>query len=286
MPTRVVCVIPTFQPDASLLSRLRAVRSSVDLVVVSDDASSCSSDLVLAGAINEGVTVVRHAHNCGIARGLNDGLRLAADLGADWLLSVDQDTDLEEDHVTRLLADARSRGAAGVRVGAIGVPLIVDVSGSIHIPGRPTAQGDETEELIQSGTLWSIAALEDIGGFDESLGIDAVDAAACLRLRERGYSVCLTPGTSVRHRIGAARIVRVFGHEAMITGHSPGRRTTMLRNRLRLFPAEFHQSPRHALRTLRRVSINQFLGLILERDKWSKARGSARALLPRSDPDD
>lgn len=285
MPTRVVGVIPTFQPEPSLLIRLQELQKSVDLLVVSDDASHCTSDPVLAAAAAENVTVIRHAHNRGIARGLNDGLRLAADCGASWLLTVDQDTDLEEGHVSRLLDDAHARAATGVRVGAIGVPMIVDESGVMQIPGHPTAVGDETEELIQTGTLWSVAALQEIGGFDESLGIDAVDAAACLRLRENGYSVCLAQGTSVRHRIGAARIVRVFGREAMITGHSPERRTTMLRNRLRLFPAEFRQSPRHALRTLRRVSVNQVLGLALETDKWSKARGSARGLLPHSDRD-
>lgn len=283
MPTRVIGVIPTFQPEPSLLLRLQALRTSVDLLVVSDDASHCSSDPVLAEVLGDGVTVIRHARNRGIARGLNDGLRLAVGSGASWLLTVDQDTDLEEGHVSKLLDDARARTAAGVRVGAIGVPLIVDESGALHIPGYPTAHGDETEELIQTGTLWSVAALHEIGGFDETLGIDAVDAAACLRLRERGYSVCLARGTALHHRIGAARIVRVFGREAMITGHSPERRTSMLRNRLRLFPAEFCQSPRHALRTLRRVSVNQLLGLALEADGWSKARGSARALLLRSD---
>jgi len=171
----------------------------------------------------------------------------------------------------------------GDRVGAIGTGRVIDAAGILRIPARPGPHGDVTEELIQTGTLWSVSALQEIGGFDESLGIDAVDAAACLNLRGRGYSVCIAPQVTVRHNIGSARIVRLLGHETMVTGHSAERRTTMLRNRLRLFPAEFRQSPRHAVRTLRRVVTNQALGLVLESDRWGKARGSARGLLRSRD---
>ena len=78
-----------------------------------------------------------------------------------------------------------------------------------------------------------MAALTAIGGFDESLGIDAVDAAACLRLRERGFIVALAPGVRLEHRVGAARQVTLLGRTVLATGHSPERRTTMVRNRIR-----------------------------------------------------
>jgi len=117
-----------------------------------------------------------------------------------------------------------------------------------------------------------------IGGFDEGLGIDAVDAAACLALRQRGFVIGVVPGIRVEHRIGAGRTVRIAGRSVMVTGHSPQRRTSMVRNRLRLFPAEFRQSPRHALRTLRRVAVNQSLGLLIEGDRWNKVKASIRGI--------
>jgi hypothetical protein len=66
----------------------------------------------------------------------------------------------------------------------------------------------------------------------------------------------------------------------MVTGHSPERRASMLRSRLRLFPVEFNESPRHALRTIRRVAVNQTLGLFIEGQRWEKMKGTARGLLP------
>jgi GT2 family glycosyltransferase len=140
-----------------------------------------------------------------------------------------------------------------------------------------------TEEVIQSGALWMVPALVKIGGFDESLGIDAVDAAACLRLREAGYLIALAPNVSLEHNLGDSRQVNLFGRSVMVTNHSPARRATMVRNRLRLAPAEFKQSPKHAFRTLRRVTVNSTLGAITGEDRWAKAKGSLSGLRGKKD---
>ena len=253
-------------------------------VIVSDDASPCTADRLLSDVAGiPGVSMKRHARNQGIARGLNDGLRFAQEQGARWLMTLDQDTAVTPDYVSALLADAEQRNASGVSVGAIGAEVIADAGGDMRYPITHTAQGPITEELIQTGTLWSVAALVEASGFNEEFGIDAVDAAACLALRERGYAVCIAPGTRLQHEIGAARTVRLLGRDVMVTGHSPERRTSMLRNRLRLFPAEYSQSPKHAFRTLRRVALNQGLGLIVERDRGAKAKGTFRGLWPSKD---
>lgn len=253
-------------------------------VVVSDDASPCTSDRTLSdiSAINE-VTVTVHRDNRGIARGLNDGLRLAIARGAAWLLTVDQDSQLPANYVDRLFDEIARREGLGSRIGAIGAERIIDAGGELTYPVHTAPHGPITEELIQTGTVWNVRELARIGGFDESLGIDAVDAAACLRLRERGCDIAVTSGLAIEHSIGSARTVQFLGRPVMVTGHSAERRASMVRNRLRLFPAEFRQSPTHALRTLRRVAVNQGFGLFLESNRWEKAKGSMRGLGSRGD---
>ncbi|HEY7821660.1 MAG TPA: hypothetical protein VIG24_02445, partial [Acidimicrobiia bacterium] len=171
---------------------------------------------------------------------------------------------------------------SGQPLGAIGAQHVVDASGALAYPLRDGAGGPITEEIIQTGSMWNVPALTRIGGFDESLGIDAVDAAACLALRQRGYLVAVAPEVRIEHTIGTSQMMRIAGRSIMVTGHSPARRTSMLRNRLRLFPAEFRQSPRHALRTVRRVAVNQSLGLAVESGRWEKLKGSIRGLAGRS----
>lgn len=282
MVERIMGVIPTYRPPHSVAELSNVLSRQVDHVVVSDDGSPCTADPVLRDLSQlRDVSVIRHTANAGIARGLNEGLRAAQEAGMQWLLTVDQDSWLPDDYVLTLFCDAQNRMKHGQLVGAIGAEVIADASGSLTYPLSETPYGLITEELIQTGTLWSVPALIDSGGFDESLGIDAVDAAACLRLRQRGFSLAISKGAFVEHTIGSARVLKVLGRQVMITGHSPERRSSMLRNRLRLFPAEFKQSPKHAIRTLRRVTLNQVLGLMTEGDRWEKAKGSIRGLGPR-----
>lgn len=275
----VVAVVPTFRPPESTRELLVDLAGQVDRVVVSDDASPVTSDELLREWESLAkVEVLRHDQNRGIARGLNDGLRVAVDLGSEWLLTVDQDSRLPDHYVDVLLALAQERASAGEKLGAIGAEVVVEVSGEMAYPLRTSPFGPTTDEVIQTGTLWNVAEMWAIGGFDERLGIDAVDAAACLALRQRGFTIAVAPGVRIEHSIGAGRTVRVAGRSVLVTGHSPQRRTSMVRNRLRLFPAEFRQSPRHALRTLRRVAVNHALGLLIEGDRWSKAKASMRGI--------
>lgn len=272
----VLVIIPTYKPDNRLNVLLQAIPTATP-VVVSDDASPCTYDPLLRNASNLGCRVIRHSRNRGIARGLNDGLEVARGVGARWLLTLDQDSLPGSDYVDELLREAESRP---VCVAAVGAEHIKDTSGLMTYPLTATPHGPTTQELIQTGTLWSVAALTSIGGFDESLGIDAVDAAASVRLREGNFTLAVAPGLAIDHALGSAHTISLLGRTIMVTGHSADRRTSMMRNRLRLFPAEFRQSPIHAIRTIRRVSLNQLLGLVTEPHRFASASATVRGLLP------
>lgn len=281
-----MAVVPTYRPDRASLERLVArLQEQGCGVVVADDASPSTVDPSLDACAARGARVVRHARNAGIARSLNAGLTVAMERHAGWLLTVDQDSEVPDGYVESILAAADHAVAVlGPRaVGAVGAGAIDDRSGELGYPARDVLGLTVTEEVIQTGTLWSVAGLRAIGGFDESLGIDAVDAAACVRLRASGRHIVLAPGVVLGHALGDGRQVRLLGRNVLVSGHAPARRSTIIRNRLRLFPEEFEQSPVHALRTLRRVAVSTALALTIEGDRWSKAKASARGLLPRRD---
>ena len=279
----------TYRPDSHVISLVESLVASGIAILVTDDASPVTSDPILRSCQNlAGVTVIRHSRNQGIARGLNDGLHFAQESGASWLLTFDQDSKLTDNYVSAIVEYAESFNSLwsdSVRVGAIGAAHIQDSSGELSYPITIVDSGNGsiacTEEVIQSGTLWNVEALFSVGGFDETLGMDAVDAAACLRLREKGYRIALAPKLTLIHNLGESHPVQLFGRTVLATGHSPSRRATMMRNRLRLAPAEFKQSPKHAFRTLRRVGVNAALGVSVESNRWEKAKGSFRGLFHR-----
>jgi GT2 family glycosyltransferase len=252
-------------------------------VLISDDASPCSFDSVLRGAgTSPRVRVLRHTRNSGIARGLNEGLAAAAAFEAAWLLTVDQDSAIELATLAALVDTAVDVRMDHPNVGVLAPGRIDDAAGTLVVPGTPWQHGLVSAwEVMQSGALWSVPALRAIGGFDASLGMDGVDAGACLSLREAGYLVLVDPTLSIGQQVGdptRSRTIRILGHTSAHTAHGPGRRTSMIRARIRLFPREWRQSPGNALRTLRRVAVSAGLTVALEPDRWAQAQASMRGV--------
>ena len=278
---QLVVVVPTFNPPATpnLEKLVTTLALSGFPVLISDDASVVTHDPALHQLRDiPGVRITRHLRNEGIARGLNEGLDLALTVGATWLLTVDQDSLVTSDYIPTLLNFANTINNqlwTDNPIGAVAPASISDASGEITYPTKvfQASRGNSlltTEEVMQSGALWNVQALDRVGGFDSDLAIDAVDAAACLRLREVGFVIAVTAEVTISHNLGAARQVRLFGRTVTVTGHSRSRRASIIKNRLKLAPAEFRQSPKHALRTLRRVAVNEVLGSVVPRPKEKK----------------
>jgi len=275
---QLVVVVPTFNPppNPNLENLVTTLASSGFPILISDDASVCTHDPAF-NKLREipGVDVIRHPRNQGIARGLNDGLDIALTLGATWLLTLDQDSLVDAEYLPTILKFANSINNqlwTDTPIGVVAPASISDFSGEITYPTKELSHSQAgslriTEEVMQSGALWNVQALDQVGGFDEDLAIDGVDAAACLRLREAGYVIALTSEVTLQHNLGAARQVRLLGRTVTVTGHSASRRASIIKNRLKLAPAEFKQSPKHAVRTLRRVAVNELLGSVLPRAK-------------------
>ena len=200
---RVGCVVPVFQPGADLVAGLGSVLPQVDeVVLVLDEAAPgpLTEDL-LAQCVAAGARVVRHDANRGIGAALNSGVRALAGHAPDFVLTLDQDSRLDEGYVAELVAAYRSALEHGVRVGMV-------APASVESIGRMSArqEGDVLVggEPIQSGLLVPPAVLEEVGGFDEALFIDGVDTDFYLRALDAGYACVVAPGTRIGHRLGRA----------------------------------------------------------------------------------
>ncbi len=179
----VLLVIPTFRPTRSVISIIEKLKLTT---IVSDDCSPVTSDPILReiSALPR-TTVIRNLHNQGIARGLNQGLEFAASHQFEWLLTVDQDSDLDGDYARAILSAAQSHEALWIQRPAVGVIAphqIQDASGVMTYPTKLVDSVPVTQEVIQSGALWRVSSLLPIGGFYLYLVIYAFFSASFLHL--------------------------------------------------------------------------------------------------------
>lgn len=254
--SRVVAVVPTFHPDDGVIDRLKALSAQVDSVIVVDDGSSADADGVLARVETAGYRLVRTGENRGIASALNTGTRLALDDGADYVLTIDQDSTLPDGYV-RACLDVFEGAASATRLGIVTVDSI---NGHPSIPPRHSPEGfGLVGEAIQSGFVITAECLEDCGLFDERLFIDCVDTEFCLRIGEKGYRIAIASGTNLEHELGQQVPYRPLGIQRYRDGepmtyeyHGPYRRYFIVRNNLDLWLRYARKQPRWLVSSIRR----------------------------------
>ncbi|MBA2671884.1 MAG: glycosyltransferase family 2 protein, partial [Gemmatimonadetes bacterium] len=234
----VVAIVVSYQPERSLLRNVEALLPQVGSVVVVDNGSVGESrqwlEPLRAAA---GVKVVDLGENLGIAAALNEGIRQARGLGAQWVLTMDQDSTVPTGFVARLLAAYEASRKSG-RV-AIVAPRYLDQSTGLEhsfAKNRDDSRGWAAVEMtLTSGNLVRLDALDAIGHFDEALFIDYVDMEFCLRCRAAGYAIVEASGATLLHRLGNASRHRVLGRTVAATNHSVLRRYYISRNRVALY---------------------------------------------------
>jgi len=212
---RVAVVVPNHDGRRwlpGMLAALRAQTRPADRIVVVDDGSRDDS---VAWLRAQGVEVVARAVNGGFAAAVNDGLRATAD--CDAVALVNTDVSLAPDWLARMVSALEAHGEAGAVAGKmVGMDdpgLIDDTGDALRRDGvceqrgrghRDAGQFDAPGEVwgaCAGAALYRRAAVEAVGGFDESYGMYLEDVDLALRLRLAGWTTRYEP--AVAHHAGA-----------------------------------------------------------------------------------
>ena len=190
-------------------------------VIVVDNASEDGSAEAVADAFPS-VELIRNDANRGFAGGMNVGLQRALALGADFALTLNNDTEADERFVRMLVAEARRRPAVGALCAKIlfhAEPDRIWYAGAAFDPrrgyhGRHRGYGERDdgayEAVVETGRACAAAmlvprtALERVGLFDESLFAYAEDVDWSLRARERELRLVVVPASRVWHKVSSA----------------------------------------------------------------------------------
>jgi len=285
-PASVVAVVVTLSPDDGLADRVAVLRDQVAGLVVVDNGSGPAADRILARVGEDcGAEVVRNQANRGIAAALNQGIARAADRGARWVLTLDQDTL----PLPGLVAEAmRTYEAFPERA------LLAVVAGRQRDhPAPAVADGRTWEEvpaLITAGSLVSLAAYRSIGPFREDFFVDYVDIEFCLRARRAGYHVVQGNAPTIEHSIGRPTKHRLIFRDVTPTNHSPARRYYITRNRVLVWRRHWSREPGYVLLDALGAA-KEFVKVLLFEDSRrvkvrSMGRGIRDAAMGRSGPVD
>jgi GT2 family glycosyltransferase len=221
MVTAVVLTWNGREDTLACLASLERANGRPDATIVVDNGSSDGT----AEAVRERfpqVELVRSEENLGFAGGMNLGIRRALEGGADQVLTLNNDMEVEPGFLEPLvgaLASDRGTAAACAQVLFADEPARIWYAGAAYHPrrgyqGRHTGYGDPplpashqpyaTGRACAGAMLAPRTVLERVGLFDEPLFAYSEDVDWSLRARAAGLRVVVVPASVIRHRVSAS----------------------------------------------------------------------------------
>ena len=240
----IIAGIVLYNPNISRLKEnIGAIQPQVGKVVLVENGSASRNYLEeLAG-----FEVIVNDTNMGIAYALNEIMQYAKEAGAEWALTLDQDSVAPSN-----LIETYSKLISLDKVGMICCKIIDRNFGETTEEKSKTSGHEDVESCITSASLLNVKAWQEVGGFANEFFIDSVDFDMCYLLREHGYKIIQTYDTALLHEVGHSQIRKLFGKEYLVYHHSPIRYYYMIRNGLYL-GKRHHFLPRAILRACRQL---------------------------------
>ena len=162
------------------------------------------------GPLPEGVQYEAAGQNAGLASAYNHALAIAQREKYPWLLTLDQDTTLPSDYLSRMSKLALDLEPDN-RVAAI-VPQISDggrplspvsirVFGVRYLPRGFVGIDRRETHAVNSASLFRVSALKQIGGFNPYFWLDYLDAYVYMKLHQCGRHVYVAGDIQVEQEL-------------------------------------------------------------------------------------
>ncbi len=250
---KIFGVVVIYFPDESVIGNMLSYLDYVEKLIIIDNSSPASS---IHSNISDKVVIIQNHKNLGISIPLNQAVEYCKNEGADWLLTMDQDSKFLKEEIGKYLTCA-SNFEGLENVGMFGLNY-----------EEKSADGhcgfEETDNLITSGSLVNIKVALQIGGFDENLFIDEVDSEYCLCLNRNGFKTIKYNHIHLLHNLGTANLCRSFktGKLTKRALHSNIRIYYMVRNYLylrKLYKIDFPKSFPHRRKAILNRIKNKLL---------------------------
>ena len=213
-------IIVVYNPKVDLLVKdICSFIKNVDLLIIwqnsvlSDDVREYISSLGNIIFAGNGI-------NQGIPTALNYALSYAIKNGYDYLLTMDQDSVLENFDNYKNTVIKKNQDKSCI-VGAYQTFLESKLSEDIF---------SEYKWVITSGTIFPIRLLNEIGGFETSFFIDTVDIEVCIRARKYGYKCYICRTGKLIQKYGVKHTIKMLNKTINYVVYSPDRIYGIFRN--------------------------------------------------------
>lgn len=214
-------VVVWYNPTVEHVAALTGYMKSVKRVIVIDN-SSYNNQLLLQN-YGDKIYYSSNRQNLGIATALNIGFKKAIELGAEWVLTMDQDSRFKDNNFTKYITLCNNYK----QIHSVGIFSPHQVYGDEPSQDLPTYE--QRIEVMTSGNIVRTEAFQQVNGFRDDFFIDLVDEEFCLRLKHAGYNIIMINQARLEHCLGNGFVYNRLFHRKFID-HPPLRYYYIFRN--------------------------------------------------------
>ena len=257
--------IVLYNPSIEKLKmNIESICFQVDKVVLIDNCSSNRHDIYDMVSLFNNVEIIDNNSNKGIAKALNQIAEYAINNGAEWVLTLDQDSVCAQD-----LIECYEQYTLLPNVASITCRIN---DRNINLEKKVMNLVEYVDNCITSANYIKLSVWNQLGGFDERLFIDRVDTDYSFRLIHQHYKILKIPKSGILHEIGCdSKEYNFLGKHFIVYNHSAFRCYYIIRNQI--YFARKHREILGNIKSLRfqRTAWTRiFVILVFETDKVSK----------------
>ena len=276
---QLAAIVVSYHPDKIVLDKLLALlEPQVDFLILVDNGGAEDYRNIWS---NESVRniYIGFEKNLGLGFALNAGFSKAAEIGAKYVGTFDQDSAPPIDMLGKLKLVHERLHVEGVNCAAVGpvffdrreatkiyFPFYIERGGHIKTVSPQLCAEDivETDALITSGMLVRADVWTSGARYDDGLFVDYTDTEWCYRVRSKGFKFFGCTKIEMGHAPSDSPPARVFGFSFF--RYSPLRRYYYFRNTVKFCMASY-VSVAWKRRLLMGLALRFIVNLLIDKKK-------------------
>ncbi|WP_338873225.1 glycosyltransferase [Spirosoma sp. SC4-14] len=209
LSNKVAAAVVMYNPEEDIVENISSYINQVERIYVIDNSEIHNENLIRILSSYASVSYYNNEGNKGVAAALNRAAQLAIDGGYQFLLTMDDDTQMPEDGVKKMLQYIMETKKK------IGIVAAQSDPRFFYKPNR------SVYFTITSGNLLNLSAYKKNGPFLDELFIDYVDHEFCFRLIMNGYAIIELNEVCLQHKLGEIKEINLGPIKVKWTSHSP-----------------------------------------------------------------
>lgn len=237
---KISTIIVTFNPGSKIKDTIDKLNNQVEKIFIIDNNSNKKEKIIELNKYKK-VEVIYNDKNIGLAAAQNIGIKKSIDEKFEWILFLDDDSEIEDNFIEKLkkgyysYKDKDKLGilAPNILFRNLEKKIAYPVKSKVFIK-RIKFNGqkyiDDVMFVISSGSLIKIDMIKKIGLFKECFFVDHIDVEYCLRVNSNNYKIRVVESSKLYQKVGNTSYKKIWKIKIYPTNHNPQRQYTKFRN--------------------------------------------------------